>query len=207
MDKYIYPPRPKQLILPETLPSFEGRGYVAQVKFNGSCTVIIDGTPYNRHGSIKSRFKANIAAVPRDSIVVGEYLDKAKTGEGGLKFEHKFVVFDVLRMNGDSLVGFPYRDRLHAINYLFPEQEPKVTASGVIFNPFTRVRATPYPDIYVANTYTEQFHQLFLDVIDTELYEGVVLKRLDAKLEPGSSEENNTRWQVKVRKPTKNYSR
>jgi hypothetical protein len=35
--------------------------------------------------------------------------------------------------------------------------------------------------------------------------EGLVLKRKNAKLEVGTSENNNSKSQIKARKPTKNY--
>jgi len=38
------------------------------------------------------------------------------------------------------------------------------------------------------------------------MYEGLVLKRLDGKLENGITESNNIRTQIKCRKSTKNYN-
>jgi hypothetical protein len=35
--------------------------------------------------------------------------------------------------------------------------------------------------------------------------EGLVLKRVKARLEPGRSEENNGAWQIRCRKATKSY--
>jgi hypothetical protein len=37
------------------------------------------------------------------------------------------------------------------------------------------------------------------------MIEGLVMKRMNAKLELGTSENNNTKSQLKSRKPTKNY--
>jgi hypothetical protein len=37
------------------------------------------------------------------------------------------------------------------------------------------------------------------------MYEGLVMKRPTGTLETGMREANNTGWQVKVRKATKNY--
>jgi hypothetical protein len=42
-------------------------------------------------------------------------------------------------------------------------------------------------------------------LIKIDMIEGLVLKRKSAKLEIGNTENNNTKSQVKFRKPTKNY--
>jgi hypothetical protein len=41
--------------------------------------------------------------------------------------------------------------------------------------------------------------------VGIDMVEGLVLKRKSAKLEVGSTENNNTKSQIKVRKATKNY--
>jgi hypothetical protein len=43
-------------------------------------------------------------------------------------------------------------------------------------------------------------------LVSVEMYEGLVFKKPSAKLDVGYKPANNTGWQVKVRKPTKNYS-
>jgi hypothetical protein len=46
---------------------------------------------------------------------------------------------------------------------------------------------------------------LYAQIVDTDLYEGLVLKRKTAKLTFGLVEKNTNTWQIKCRKPTKNY--
>lgn len=196
---FIYPPRPTSLITPAQLPSLEQEGYVAQVKANGSCIVLSDGMAWNRHGQAKSNFKADISAIPKDCIVVGEYLDKAKKAEGGEDMSHKLCLFDILQHKGKSLVGTSLADRIKLLWYLFPA-EPAIVGGTPIQD-----MSRHSEDIWIMHSYTEDFEQHYNRMIQTDLYEGIVLKRLEARLEPGSRELNNSTWQVKIRKPCKNY--
>ena len=50
-----------------------------------------------------------------------------------------------------------------------------------------------------------EFKNLFDRLTTIDIVEGLVMKRKNARLEIGTSENNNTKSQVKVRKPTKNY--
>ena len=49
------------------------------------------------------------------------------------------------------------------------------------------------------------FEDLYNSLVGIDMVEGLVLKRKSAKLEVGSTENNNTKSQIKVRKATKNY--
>jgi len=47
---------------------------------------------------------------------------------------------------------------------------------------------------------------LYEDLYETDLYEGLVLKKKNAKLTYGFQEKNNADWQIKCRKETKLYN-
>jgi len=65
---------------------------------------------------------------------------------------------------------------------------------------------TNYANVYKAPYYTKSFDLLYQSIVNTDLYEGLVLKRKNAKLTLGLNEKNNSDWQIKCRKPTKNYA-
>ena len=68
------------------------------------------------------------------------------------------------------------------------------------------MRKYKYKNVYKAPTYINNFQSLYNDIVDTDLYEGLVLKRKNARLSLGLNEKNNNDWQIKCRKPTKNYA-
>jgi len=55
------------------------------------------------------------------------------------------------------------------------------------------------------NAFRVDFLGNYKDMTQYEMYEGLVLKRADGKLEDGYSENNNIKTQIKCRKGTKNY--
>jgi hypothetical protein len=61
-------------------------------------------------------------------------------------------------------------------------------------------------NVFKAPTYTGGWSKLYEEIAKTPLYEGFVLKKRLAQLEYGFTEINNSKWQLKCRKPTKNYS-
>ena len=77
--------------------------------------------------------------------------------------------------------------------------------SGSKLEHFEHLCMTNHKNIFVAPTYNRNFQVLYNSIVDTDLYEGLVLKRADAKLTYGLSEKNNNGWQIKCRKPTKSY--
>ena len=61
------------------------------------------------------------------------------------------------------------------------------------------------PNVFRINSYYTNYEKLYNDLVSIDMVEGLVLKRKSAKLEVGSTENNNVKSQIKVRKPTKNY--
>ena len=60
-------------------------------------------------------------------------------------------------------------------------------------------------NIYRVKSYVGDFKSIFDKLTPIDMIEGLVMKRKNAKLELGTSENNNTKSQLKARKPTKNY--
>ena len=60
-------------------------------------------------------------------------------------------------------------------------------------------------NVYRVKSYENNFSMLFDKLTPIDMIEGLVLKRVNARLEMGNTELNNTKSQVKARKSTKNY--
>lgn len=210
---YIYPPRPEFKIPPSDLHKFETGEYVVQPKYNGTCCLVFtNGTQthiYNRH-------KQQLANVSREIdfkglaqsdnwyVFAGEYLNKGKLGEGGTKEKDKFIIWDVLVWCDQYLIGDTLLTRIGLLEEEFPCERAKVHADGLEM--YDHLCFTRLNGIYKAPTYLNGFQGLYKDIVETDLYEGLVLKKIDSKLSFGFQELNNHDWQVKCRKETKVYN-
>jgi hypothetical protein len=184
---FLYPPRPENRILPGLIPSFERRGWVCQLKKNGTCSLaFVDATGTvifkTRHNEDHKAWTPTPDIILffsqfRNSIFVFELLHSKG---GGVK--NTVYIFDLLMYDGKYLVGMSLRERLDILEKL------KIDV----------------PNISVAETYTTGFLSIFQNLTNP-LDEGIVLKRPDAPLEMCFRDGTNTSWQVKCRKATKNY--
>jgi ATP-dependent DNA ligase len=209
---YIYPPRPEYKISPYELNKFDNGDYVAQPKYNGTCCVVftngIDTYVYNRHKQPLSSYCKDISfdklARTNDWYVyTGEYLNKGKLGENGTKEKDKFIIWDILVWDGMYLIGDTLMSRLDLLENAFPCQRSRVDEDGLEI--YTHLCLTNIKGVYKAPSYLNDFEKLYQDIVKTDLYEGLVLKKLESKLDFGFQELNNQNWQVKCRKPTKVY--
>jgi hypothetical protein len=108
--------------------------------------------------------------------------------------------------NNEYLVGTTLTERLELMETLWPCQRMSVTAAGLV--QYKHLCCTGIQGIYKTPSYlggSGYFSELYNELIQVDSYEGLLLKKADAKLEPGFGERNNTGWQLKIRKPTKNY--
>jgi hypothetical protein len=78
-----------------------------------------------------------------------------------------------------------------------PQHPEEITDHGIAL----QVRGP----LWLAPVFESGFGMLFEFARKLDCIEGVVLKNPNARLEPGRREDNNTRWQVKIRKPTAVY--
>jgi len=202
---YIFPPRPKNAIQSSDLDFWDNNTLLAQCKLNGSnCTIYTNGEKnivMNRHNGRLTNFQITdeeIKSMYRGNgewmVINGEYLNKSKSDENRKVFNHKFVIFDILVLDGDSLVGKTFEERVILLDQLYG----------------TKACEKPYlygisENIYRVKSYTSNFLDLYNDLVEIDMIEGLVLKRKSARLEAGTSELNNVKSQIKCRKPTKNY--
>lgn len=207
----IYPPRPSVQCSPDRINTFDNGEYLAQPKLNGSCAMVVlnlqcEPQVWSRHNDLLSGVQdLNFQSLHQGTgeiILVGEYMNKNQAGVNG-SFNHKFVIFDIVKFNGQALTGSTTQERIDLLNGLYGNTSMWVDSNG-------KMQEEPYlyyvqENIYRVASFMGGFKKLFDEMIKYQAYEGLVMKRRDAKLEPGHNENNNSGWQVKCRKPTKNY--
>lgn len=213
--RYIYPPRPEKTTHFSELEKFDNGTFLAQPKYNGTCCVVFMNKNslrvMNRHNGVITSDYNNIdfTGLYEDSgckgwlVLAGEFLNKNKKGEDKNPFNLKFIIFDILVYNSDYLIGKKLTERLDILNRLIPQTSTLVGPDT--FKSYNHLNVTKYNNIYKAPSYAGNFVDLYHSIVDTDLYEGLVLKRKESRLALGFSEKNNSDWQIKCRKPTKNY--
>jgi len=202
--KYIYPPRPENTFPRDGMDKFDNDVFVAQPKFNGSCTDVYCGPDLwktmNRHKQpltgcklTKNEFEV-IIPKKGNNLIVGEYMNKSKKDEFGKVFNHKLMIFDVLVIDGEYLIGKTFQERLDILYEMFIFEDENDYSLKITDN------------IYMTKSFYKGFSELWDKLVTIDMIEGLVLKRKDAGLELGLTEKNNTRSMLKCRKSTKNYN-
>jgi hypothetical protein len=202
--KYIFPPRPETRTPPTGLGTYERMGFIAQPKLNGSCALLFtNGSQAKLMGRHNNTFVRQL--IPEETlcslhrgagwmVLVGEYMNKSQRDSKGNLFNARLVIFDILVHNGKHLVGSTFGQRQALLDSLY-DTKPYDDFISSIGGPLYRV-----------NNITQDFTGNYTRATGVQMYEGLVLKRPTGSLENGMREANNTGWQVKIRKPTKNYS-
>lgn len=218
---YLYPPRPEVKITPNNLERFDDNTFLAQPKYNGSCAVLfLNSETYlypprpgvkitgemvikNRHNQPFSKGKIKLSEMDLMKahrgkgwlVLCGELLNKNQAGEKG-SFNHKFIIWDILVLNSEYLLGTTFAQRMDLLDTLYPTKQHELA----------HVLNIGIKGVYKAPVYKKDFQALYNDISKVSLYEGLVLKRAEGKLGLGLNSKNNTGWQVKCRKATANYS-
>lgn len=201
---YIYPPRPKNPVDPKEIPNWDDGIMIGQPKLNGSNSVIFmngrDVYVYNRHNQRMTNFdlsKEDLLKLYSGSgwmVLNAEYLNKSKKDETGDTFNHKLVIFDILVYKSEYLIGQTFQERISLLDSLFGKGE---SGKSYLYS--------VSENVYRVRSYYSDFKNLFDELVKIDMVEGLVLKRKNARLEVGNREDNNSKSQVKFRKPTKNY--
>lgn len=203
--RYIFPPRPKNAVPDDEINYWDSTNQmIAQPKLNGSnCVIFTDGVRQivmNRHNQRLTNFRlteSEVKEIYRGEgwmVINGEYMNKSKMDENGQVFNHKFVIFDILTFNGEYMVGRTFDERVKLLDELYGQVESEKDYLYKISE-----------NIYRVKSYTTDFKRLYDRLITIDMVEGLVMKRKSSKLELGTTENNNTKSQVKARKPTRNY--
>jgi hypothetical protein len=203
--RFIFPPRPRNAVSPDNLDMFDDNSMICQCKLNGSnASIYTNGKKIivmNRHGQRLTNVRVSdseILSLYRGNggwmILNCEYLNKSKSDETGQAFNHKFVIFDILCYDGDYLVGKTFEERVSLLDTLYDQIDSE---KDYLYSISTNV--------YRVKSYRDGFKEFFDKYTPIDVIEGVVLKRANARLELGATEQNNIKSQLKSRKATKNY--
>lgn len=189
----FYPPKPTLISIEQPLfkKLNDDPNVVAELKYNGNNLVLHrfeDGRFefWNRHGS-KFNYEPS-KEVLRDlqslswsgySVVNGELRHNKVKG-----VRHHIVLWDMFISNGISLKLLQFRERRSELEKLFISKTETVTLTELYINNFKKVF-----DLYT---------------IQPEI-EGLVMKKLDAKLELGYASSPTVKYMFKVRKSNGSY--
>lgn len=199
---FMWPPRPENAINKGAIGAFESMGWVAQLKMNGTCTVLeYDATTqklqaWTRHNEAHKLWTPDLNAPSLRKlkelkggryVLVGELLHSKVPG-----IKDTLYLFDILVFNGLDLIGKTYAERQTFLHGLWDIQRP-----GHFYNVVD-------DRLWVANCITKGFAQEFASLNRPE-EEGLVFKNPKACLEPCYRQTSNSGWQTKCRRPTKNY--
>jgi hypothetical protein len=200
--KYLFPPRPEKAVSPEMLGFYDQQGWVAQIKKNGTCSVIAvsptkELVTMNRHNETHKLWdptpasSAAFKALPGTGwyVFVAELLH-SKVAGGPRDTNY---LFDILVSDGEYLVGKTFAERADILDSLFPDSIGE-TQSHRIINSNT----------WVAKRHSGPFRELF-DGLTADEDEGIVLKNPRTPLEFCFRKTNNASGQVKSRRQHKNY--
>lgn len=201
--KYLWPPRPEKAIPATFLPHYEKRGWVAQYKKNGTCSLVY--VKPDKSIIVKTRHNTDHAAwTPSEEfekqfqflqgqgwyVFVGEVLH-SKTPH----IKDTIYVFDILVSDGLYLVGSTFQARIDLLNSILPHNALDITKSHYVV----------LPKLWLARTIKSNFVEVFNNINEVE-NEGLVLKDPEATLNLCLREDSNNAWQLKCRRATKNYS-
>lgn len=202
--QYIFPPRPEVVAPPGHEVSLESTHW-GQPKMDGSFSILAtDGKELHFMNRHKEEFSNRLLITPEELrsmhrgtgwiYLVGEYMNKSKKGANGKTFNGKFVLVDILVYEGKWLVGKTFEERQALLDKVYSSEEFDGWIEKISDNCFRALN--------IKENLTEKWKEL----VKIDMYEGMVYKRANAKLETSFKEKNNTGWQLKIRKPTKNYS-
>ena len=209
MHRVLFPPRPVGKMLPTALPTYEKSGkWIVQRKFNGTRTLVhIHGDHIcfqSRYGDDHKKFKETPALIREfrslnfqpdlEYWLDGEILD-AKTSNPNYK--NKIVLFDILQ-EGEYLFGSPnLLGRYEILQKICNNPTQKEPAYGLALQVTN--------SIWLAENFSDNFKYHFEEFIDKDEIEGLVLKKKDSVLDNVGAKYYEIPWQIRCRKPHKNY--
>lgn len=185
---FLYPPRPSKKISSSLIPFYEKRGWVAQIKMNGTGSVAsvrrgghVDF--YTRHGEEHRAWNPHPAVAGffsnfPESVFAFELLHSK-----GPDVKDTAYVHDVLVWLGDDQVGRTFEERQDLLGSVTPMTDK----------------------VIIASNFRHHLKGLFQSLRDP-LQEGLVLKDPKARLRDCRTEGTNDSWQVKARRETSLYT-
>jgi ATP-dependent DNA ligase len=204
----MFPPRASVSIKPEHVGRH--KKHIAQYKYNGTRTLIFispDGNinMFNRHQELHKQYKLSRPMI-KSIKALGLAANKWHVLDGELMhaktkgIKDRVVLYDILVHASDYLIGSTYMFRYKLLTRLCgsPQELEQDTGNGIAL----AVKET----LWLAPVFSDDLTDRYADHIDLDEIEGLVLKDPKGKLEFGVTEKNNTGWQIRCRKPHKNYA-
>jgi hypothetical protein len=206
---YLAPPRAEAKIPVAMLSIYEEGGWLAQIKKNGTNSVIFvppDRKPfaYNRHGERHKVWDFDkesalfFSKLPGHNWYVfnAELLhSKVSGGPRNTNYLHDVLVYD-----GTYLVGRTYRERQNLLYTALDRYVTEQTFSHFILNPQTLLAKSF--GVNAGMLEGGKFKAIFKEKLISDEDEGLVLKDPQGLL--GTTDGKNARWMAKIRKPNKN---
>jgi hypothetical protein len=202
---YIWPPRPEQAIPTSLLTRYENDGWVAQVKKNGTCTVVFANS---NEVIFKTRHNDDHKAWKPLSKHETFFKKLVKTGwcvfvcellhsKGGGTRDTLYI-FDIIVWQGEYLTKTTFADRQKLLSDIFSE----MIIDGQIDH------SVIGDGIWLAKIISKDFLDYWniLDSSSSNEDEGLVLKNPNATLNLCNKASSNSGWQIKCRREHKNYS-
>lgn len=196
--QYLYPPRPEHIVPRGAIGFYQKQGYWAQVKKNGTNTVIFTkgkevifktrhDDNHRQWSPLPEHIRFFESLNPDAWNVFCAELIHSKTPH----IKNQLYIYDQIVEDGVHLVGTRFEDRtmnlLSHWNGSFEKDQLRVT-----------------DHVSVAMNFTGDFDKLW-DTLQPE-DEGLVLKNPNGRLKVCHKANANAGWQVKSRVPHKNYS-
>lgn len=144
----------------------------------------------DRHHKIHSNW-TNKAMKQLDGIFFGEWMNKGSNYEG-----MDYIIFDAYEIESKCLVGTTFAERYYRLSEYF-------SPSTIDSPPFATKVAE---GVGLATVRTKKLTKMYHEAAAIKILEGIVLKNPDAKLKHCVNDTVNSKWQVKVRKPSKCYA-
>jgi len=202
MPRYIFPPRPTSKIKPEQLDSMESQGvFIWQPKFDGDrCIPVVDGNKADLGNRHHKWHPAGKFSQIRDELL------RLKLPSGT-----HYLDGELVRHNGkDALVLF---DALQITDYLIGVDQ--LTRLAMLFNVCGQP-SEPHPDfpdaalkvsdsIWLSTHGDSEFSAHFRSFVKLPLIEGLLLRKKDSTLDNWGASPYEVDWQVRCRRPHKNY--
>lgn len=183
---FLWPPRPEKAIPPSMIAQYDDKGWITQLKKNGTCSVAtVSGkvSMFTRHGTPHKMWEPTQEIVSffsehQRSVFVFELLHNKHPS-----VKNTIYLFDVLVYKGDDLTGSTYMDRYSILQDVVPRKHKRIWLAENHHNG------------------DDLFHSL-----DNPIDEGIVLKDPNGRLRTCLRDGKNSGWQFKCRKLHANYS-
>jgi len=206
---YIYPPRPKTAVPFGDIVRYADGRWEAQLKLNGTrslITVAPDGDVgfWNRHKAAHKAWSPPpwIVEEVRGRFARGKWVvvDSELLHSKHASVKDTLYLFVALVLDGRYLVGETYEAGYRGLVAACGDPAREVPGYGGFVAEVGR-------GIWLARMIPHARWGEAWSVAETNpIVEGMVLKRVAAKLEFGRSENNNGSWMIRCRKSTKNFA-